>query len=47
MIWTTVIGFCLVLLFGTGIVCTILYCWAMYKYIKEHGLGDDDDDWGL
>ena len=46
MIWTTVIGFCLLLLCVTGLVCTVLYCYALFKYIGEFGLGDeDDDDW--
>ena len=46
MNWTTIIGFCLVLLFGTGIVCTVLYCYALFKYISEFGLGEDgDDEW--
>ena len=46
MNWTTIIGFCLLLLAVTGLVCTVLYCYALYRYISEFGLGDDgDDDW--
>lgn len=44
MSWVTVIGFCLVVLFIAGIVCTVLYCYALFKYISEFGVGDEYDD---
>ena len=47
MNWTAIIGFSLLLLCVTGLVCTVLYCYALYRYISEFGLnGDDGDDEG-
>lgn len=44
MSWVTVIGFLLVVLFIAGIVCTVLYCYALFKYISELGVDECDDD---
>lgn len=46
MTWDMIIFVLMCALFIAGTVCTVLYCYALFKYISEFGVGDEcDDDW--
>ena len=42
MSWFLIIGFLLMVLFCLGIICTLVYCIALVKYLMNDEFYDDD-----